>query len=699
MVPEPQILESNSEVDQLGDAGQSNDVQSSENLVPNISSDVASTDDVSTAAMGTSPSETSTNNILENCSEGANLDQVSSSTESFSGSCRDALPSVNHQTIAIPNMEPYLEDGSLDGTSKDLQDPTSTNGNLNVEDCSNPDPTSNHVEPDLNLQENNDRQLDSNLNSNIYHEETMNTDEMEPTLDDRTASDQDQAASCSNQLMEESASAVYDAVVTETEEEHQVPSEPFTSEEPELASTNSNVELGNVDVEPGVGEAEPVAEFEGAGSSRDHFVAEADVVDGDHMVSSLTQAEEAQSGEPDGLVDCTVANEGNGEIPTTHGEETPEPACQLLEANEGIGNDALMENDYVDSSTLQMEDQEFVPTEPDGSLMEQENSNNMPMQGEEANGSLTAEASQLGNSNSVSEIDTVDSSVDHMIHRVDHAAAGGSADIGSIDEECVPGEPVESEQVDRVDTEQVDSGAFGEDQVAAGSSNAEFLDRESMETGHVDSRTVGNETGIIEPEPIEGVTENEPVESISLENPPESAYNNPLEGGCEEAHPLESQPVAEEEARPIDEVVDSSYYMDSVNLEQPDGTLAQEAEAASGLEESLPTPSQLNQNYQCNEASNSELLSMETAMSNPTAVCEADSSAAGIEDSAYETQQMVDTQNVYVVEENGQLTLNSVQQSNPIASYHNADNAMLVEMAPLPTDGSYVNSQVKLLTS
>jgi hypothetical protein len=81
---------------------------------------------------------------------------------------------------------------------------------------------------------------------------------------------------------------------------------------------------------------------------------------------------------------------------------------------------------------------------------------------------------------------------------------------------------------------------------------------------------------------------------------------------------------------------------------------------------------------------------METAMSNPTAVCEADSSAAGMEDSSYEAQQMVDTQNVYVVED-GRLT---VQQSNSMASYHNADNTMLVEMAPLSTDGSYVNSQV-----
>jgi hypothetical protein len=83
-------------------------------------------------------------------------------------------------------------------------------------------------------------------------------------------------------------------------------------------------------------------------------------------------------------------------------------------------------------------------------------------------------------------------------------------------------------------------------------------------------------------------------------------------------------------------------------------------------------------------------------MSNPTAVCEADSSAAGMEEPAYETQQMVDTQNVYVVED-GRLTLNSVQPSNSMNNYHNAENAMLVEMAPLSTDGSYVDSQVCLI--
>lgn len=43
-------------------------------------------------------------------------DEVSSTTE---GLTVRNLPSINHQSVLIPNMEPYLEEGSLDGSAVD----------------------------------------------------------------------------------------------------------------------------------------------------------------------------------------------------------------------------------------------------------------------------------------------------------------------------------------------------------------------------------------------------------------------------------------------------------------------------------------------------------------------------------------------------------------------------------------------------
>lgn len=735
IVPEPQVLETNSEVE----VEQSNDVQSSESLVPNVSSDVVSTDDVSTATMD-GPSENLPNDGTED-SSGANLDQVSSSTEPFSGSCRDVLPSVNHQMGVIPNMEPYLEDGSLDGTSKEVQDPTSTNGNLALEETSNPDLTSNHVDSGespsgaQDLQENADRQLESNLNSENGLEEGVNSaGSIETPLNNGTSPEEEQVASCSNQLIEESTSAICDnaaATVVENEEYRTI-TEPFTSEDPVPENESANLEMETAE-RVVVGEAEPAGQLESLESSDAHFAAEAYP----ESVSSLTQAEMAQPEEPvsNSLADCTIADEASNEI--VHEENvSSEPASQLVEASdEGA---VAMESDYVDSSTLQMEDQEFVATEPDASLMEQEDSHGMPIADQGTSESFpSADPGQLENaSESVAEVNTVDSSVDHVIQHVDDtpdAIAGGSFHEESIEADQVDSretvdddagmmdhsETIEAGQVDSGvlegdlveggngmihDDQVVDSGAVESDVVDGGSAETGLID-ETMETGHADSRNVENESEAIDGESME------PAEGIILDNPTgnedQVVYDEPIGSGTVEDESIEAQPVEAQpmeahlmEAQPdvveappaVDEGVDSSYYIDQATMEQPDGAIAEESEAATDIENPLPTPSHLDPNFQCSEVANSELETMETAMSNPTAVCEADSSAAGMEDSSYEAQQMVDTQNVYVVED-GRLT---VQQSNSMASYHNADNTMLVEMAPLSTDGSYVNSQVTI---
>ena len=269
----------------------------------------------------------------------------------------------------------------------------------------------------------------------------------------------------------------------------------------------------------------------------------------------------------------------------------------------------------------------------------------------------------------------------------------GTIEPGQVDSGALEGDLVQGGH-GKMEADQVDSRVVEGDIVDGGTAEIGLVDEGTMEIGHADSGTLENESRSGETlEPTEGITLDN---DCLVDNSNQAVYDDPLDTGTVEDESISTQHV---EAQPMDahlieaqlvaEGVDSSYYIDQATMEQQDGTIAEEAEAAADIENSLPTPSHLDSNFQCSQVENSELASMETAMSNPTAVCEADSSAAGMEDSSYEVQQMVDTQNVYVVED-GQL----IQPSNSMASYHNGDNTMLVEMAPLSTDGSYVNSQV-----
>jgi len=94
-----------------------NNVQSSETLTENVPSQPAPSESAEPA--DSIPEEPP--------GDLAAPDHVSSSTESYPG--RNGLPSINHQSVLIPNMEPYLEEGSLDGAPKEFQDPSSSNSN------------------------------------------------------------------------------------------------------------------------------------------------------------------------------------------------------------------------------------------------------------------------------------------------------------------------------------------------------------------------------------------------------------------------------------------------------------------------------------------------------------------------------------------------------------------------------------------
>ena len=148
---------------------QSSDVCLNENIVPNIASDPVNDPD--------SLQQESECNLVP--------DQVSSSSESFSGSLKHNLPSINHQSVLIPNMEPYLEEGSLDGSPKQCEDLSPPNGKVNT-----------HVHPldkpsEMNLTE----QVE---NPTIFQDDKVRIENVEEPVPELTSAKEEENESISN---------------------------------------------------------------------------------------------------------------------------------------------------------------------------------------------------------------------------------------------------------------------------------------------------------------------------------------------------------------------------------------------------------------------------------------------------------------------------------------------------------------------
>lgn len=150
-------------------------VNSSENM-PNTSGDChkPSNDTSSSEPLPTQVNETDCNMLL---------DEVSSTSETYLGTIKQNLPSINHQSVLIPNMEPYLEEGSLDGSPK--EDPTSSNGTSIMEKAdinSSNGPSSSEFIP-LNLLENVHNPAPQ---ENLIEQNTVGSETVEQTALDST---------------------------------------------------------------------------------------------------------------------------------------------------------------------------------------------------------------------------------------------------------------------------------------------------------------------------------------------------------------------------------------------------------------------------------------------------------------------------------------------------------------------------------
>lgn len=597
--------------DRQEDAEQSDAVQSSENLaVPNVCNDVASTNNVSppTAEVNNGSEEQDSNEVSSGHS-GKKLtpDHVSSSTEAYPGTARNNLPSINHQSVIIPNMEPYLEEGSLDGTVKDFQDPSSSN-------------------------ENRDRSSSK-------------------TVDDVDSPDQPAEPHCSNKA--------------DSRDHH---------------SDGENL-------------TEPAES-----SRRDSNVSE------EQQPDTCPHLDESAATETDAATQQQLVEQPNGMpmlIPISYTEE-PVASChdddqQIadVEPSQGTAMDEVTPPDTVENNSPS---EAGVET---SSAMEQEEQ----LVGSQTEGDSTAEPDSEAGALSEDNHEAHDL-VSSMTHGDEGAAPQPDAPERQEEAECTSNQPTD-EPIAEESPAQDDSVEGGEETAAA---------VESADC--VDSSTFP--------------TENHPVAEVMLEE----EYSDPSSPQPGSAVPEDNTPATttddtqgftqQESSGDEGHAIDSSSQLNTVDPSPPLSAEGANAEVSEMVQDDIASASVATEQQAADEThyhqysvvepsdcatSAEELEGLEPVEqpgleSNPT-VCEADSSAVGdAMDEAnavvsYENQEMDSSshhhQHVYVVDNgDGHLTLNSVPQTGSATPYHHSDSSMLVEMAPLSADGTFVNSQVKL---
>ena len=601
----PEVINTNGG-DRQEDAEQSDAVQSSENQeVPSVCSDVASTNNVSppTAEVNNVSDEHNSNEVSSgNSRKKLTPDHVSSSTEAYPGSARNNLPSINHQSVIIPNMEPYLEEGSLDGTVKDFQDPSSSNENRDRSSSKSADDVDSPDQPS-------EPHCSNKVDSRDHHSDGEHLPEpAESSRRDSNVSEEQQPDTCPQP--DESAAIDTDAATQQ-----------------QLVQPNGMPMLIPISYPE-----EPVARFQGdeqqvanaepsQGTSTDE-VTPPDTMDN----NSLSEA----SIEPSSAMEQEEQLVGS----QTDGNSTAEPdseAGALCEDNQEA-------QDLVTSMTHG--DEDAVP-QPDA-----------PERQEEAECTSNQPTDDPLSEESPAHEDTVEGG--------EEAAAIESADC--VDSSTFPTEnlPVEVEEENSGSSSPQPGNAVLEDNVPATTTddNRAFTQQESSgDEGHaIDS---SSQLNTVDPSP-----------TLSTED------------ANTEVSEMVQDDVASASVVSEPQVPDETHYHQYSVVEPSDGPTS--AEELEGL----------------------EAVEQPGLVSNPT-VCEADSSAVGDamdETNAvvnYENQEMDSSshhhQHVYVVDNgDGHLTLNSVPQTGSVAPYHHSDGSMLVEMAPLSADETFVNSQVNL---
>ena len=563
------------------------DIQSSDNRATNTSSAPAPSDDGRQNEEPTSQTET-----VEASGDQATLDHVSSSTEAYPGLSRTSLPSINHQSVLVPNMEPYLEEGSLDGAPKDFQDPTSSHRNSDAERAK------------------------------------MSID----------SSDQPDTPSVNH---DESAAL--------------------------LLSVSSSHREGDAD------HLTPTAQ------------------DADQTSSQMADVENGQVGQSNGSPPADeeqVAASCSG-----HPAEEESPPVQTLETCSASGI-AQVSDDSAGSSepTSASVDQTAHDIVENGASMECEVNDNSLVS------SLTEDGSAQRTGISASPADLADSAT-----AMEESAPAEAFPQDYVAEESMPEESMPEQSIAEEYHAQEESAA-AQVSVAA---------QEEQETNGVDSSTFSTEAPSAEAAPT-SVDERQVEEEEQL-----GTEHGESSSALVSEEPHQSQ--TSEDGQVLESAEDSPQQsMDVATNEDP--VVENGAIDSSGqLIAADPETEEVNENIQVDE-SNAEVLvpvqqdlaedetpksddaeyetyptsqSCDLIPTEPATVCEADSSAAGLEEAAYDGQEAMDSQNVYVVENGDQLALNSVPQSASMTPYHNPGNSMLVEMAPLATeDGSFVTNQV-----
>lgn len=673
IVPESQVLEVNNH---LNDAEQSNDVQSSESLEPAVSANIASTEDVSLPA---DPNSSGSSLAIDgegtqDSNKSATSDLVSSSTESG----RSNFLSVSCHPTAAQSLEPYLEEGSLDSAPKGSQDPSSSHSQADFEESLNqPNPSSINEEfsesvlNDEQNQNGGNQSTDSDVNSN-NQEEPADSGNMEPNPDETSPDAVDQPdASCSNpvpgpdQMNDESCGELVSTVDIEEASDgpdsggivDQIVAGQQGAEQSDEVGSNDHV---NFTVEPDSENLEP-------GSAQE-------------FVSSVTPDGEGEQQEP---VDSNTLAEFVADETAEPPLDQPESASEQLEAVQGNEEEAIMDSNPVDSSTY--------PTE---NRMDSESDANFEPSTSEFNNSVMESAQITSDSPSADDVDghLAESGADQLLP--DDAADRELPDdsIARLEGEQLPDESSAAFESNQAEGDQLpDESSVAEaenqpDESAGGSgqaddsvvfSNGAQLDDAASELDH----------SYLPDNPTEEVGDPQlPDDAADVVNELAGDSGSTVDNGGvgSSDYPLENV-----EAAGDGEDIGSTFNTEQMSVDHPD---ASNGEAGAMTDALQHDQDQLDASYQCTDSGEAHLVAMNPD-GNPTAVCEADSSAVGMEEAQYEGHEMVDAQNVYVVQD-GRLTLNSVQQPVTMDQYQNQENAMLVEMAPMSADGTYGNAEV-----
>ena len=556
-------------------------------------------------------------------------DQVSSTTESFSTETDQqnshGLPSINHQSVVVPNMEPYLEEGSLDGEKEEMHPPDVSS----TESESNKD-TSN---------------VDSTSSQNLTNEVPTSMEESVVDTCKQEQATEEEITGQEMQLPDDEPTSIT------LENPQGVPEESVTSEVELVRSENEAI------IEERDEQADVPADCEM--EAEETITAEEEVsveqsTQPEHMDSSAVPLEEPTSVQP--ITDAEMMD-----IPQENSQQNV-----VLDKSSALDStteptELMLDQQYLEQAQyINTAPPEQITNQPMQPLEQAEPEQGQEQVPEEIVKEETNQMMELPTEQNPEQL-TVQTMEQAQDQQIEHQIPV------EIMEQGVTNQLLEHEPEEHMQDHQMHNHLLEQQTPEQQVANQQILEHEILDPHAMDHQI--SEEQMLQHEALE--------RHIMQQQMPVQLPNQIMEHISNQQVPLGHEMIADQ----------------SLMSAQPDitgGTISNQAVITDHQTGTVQIQDQsmiLEQQIQVHE---------QEEMENTAAVCEADTSAS------YSGHQLA--QSVYVVDESGGLTLNSINRDGSMSAYHNSEAGasaghMLVEMAPMSTDGSYVNThtQVKSL--